>query len=176
MKKCLLFLLLSIVISNTSFSQIDSLPKSHVFYADLFMGPYLLIDHTLYKSVVMKGTRLGFETKKNFAFDIEYAVGQQHDETDVRGTTHSAMGRFSYFITNRHTKFRPFVNTGGGFFEFKDFSKDRYGVAFFLSGGSELNISPRVKSFFEGRYLNIGQLNLAGTHELGVFWGIKAKF
>lgn len=146
------------------------------FSMDALMGPYLLLDDVPYQSVLMKGTRIGYQTTSNFEFNVEYLIGNQRDKTDLIGTTHSASGMAQYFLTDNHTRFRPYAYAGGGFFEFKDFSSDKWGASYFLGGGSELRFSHKIKGYFECRYLNIGNLDLGGSHQLGVFWGIKALF
>lgn len=146
------------------------------FNMDLLAGPYLLLDDVGYQSVFMKGTRLGYQTKNNFGFNIEYLIGNQRDKTDLIGTTHSATGMAQYFLTHNSSRFRPYGYLGGGFFEFKDFSKDAWGLSFYAGGGSEVNFKSRIKGYFECRYLNIGNLDLGGKNQLGVFWGIKALF
>lgn len=147
------------------------------FYVDGIVGPYLIVDHTLYKSVFLKGVRLGYETKSGFTFGLEYLVGQQHDATDQLGTTHSAFGVFQYyFLKNSQGRFNPYFVAGGGFFEFKDFSSDVLGVAWYAGMGTELNISNSINAFLEPRYVNLSPLDIGGRNELGVMWGIRARF
>jgi hypothetical protein len=161
---------------STCFSQQKTDSSSQAFSADLMVGPYLMIDHHLYKSVVMQGARLGYAITEDLSFSVEYMVGQQEDVMGQLGTTHAAMGQFGYFLFAPNRLFRPYISAGGGFFEFKDFSKDVLGIAFFGSLGTELNFSTHIKGFLEPRYLNLGPLNLEGKNELGVFWGIRASF
>ncbi len=151
--------------------------KEDSFYADFVMGPYLMVDHNLYKSVFLTGARIGYECKTRFAFQIEYMVGNQEDETGQIGTTHTANGHIAYYFSEPNkNRVRPYVYLGGGFFEFKDFSKDVLGVAWNTGAGSEFNFSPKIKGFIEGRYVNLGWLNLEGRNELGVLWGVRARF
>ena len=182
MKK-LLFLILSLQ-GFISFGDIDTIrySSSYVtpkFRVDLLVGPYLMVDHTHYKSVFMKGTRLGYRADNGIGFQIEYLNGQQHDNEDELGTTHNATGHLTYhFIKddNHYRKFSPYIYAGGGFFEFKDFSKDVLGVAFYAGGGCEYLTQHSLRIFTEGRYLNLSPLNLGGSHQLGIFWGVRARF
>lgn len=146
------------------------------FLADVYIGPYLFVDHTPYKSVMMKGVRLGYEFHPRMAVLIEYMAGQQHDVNDQLGTTQSASGQFQFFLNKHGQRFHPYGQVGGGFFEFKDFSKDVLGVAFYAGLGTELNVSPTIKGFIESRYLNLSPMNVGGRNELGVFWGLRARF
>lgn len=146
------------------------------FTMDALMGPYLLLDDVMYKSVTMRGTRIGYQTKKNWGFNVEYIIGNQRDTAGALGTTHSATGMVQYFLTDQTTKFRPYGYGGGGFFEFKDFSRDQYGLAYYLGAGTELKLLDHLRGYVECRYLNIGQLDIGGSNQIGVFWGIKALF
>lgn len=171
------FSIFIIFICQASFSQQDTVNVDpSAFSIDYIMGPYLMVDHHLYKSVFMQGARINYET--GFAaYGIEYLVGMQEDETGELGTTHSVSAKVDYFLLkNSLSRFRPYAYIGGGFFEFKDFSKDKLGVAFYTGLGSEFNFSSVVKGFIEGRYLNLGPLKLDGKNEIGVFWGIRVKF
>ena len=175
MRNILLYIV-ALVIINTGFSQQKTDTSRAIFSADLLMGPYLMVDHHLYKSVTMNGARLGYAVSENLTFSLEYMVGQQEDETGQQGTTHAATGQFAYSFASTTSKFRPYILLGGGFFEFKDFSKDVLGVAFYSGLGTELNFSNKIKGFVEPRYLNLGPLNLEGKNEIGVFWGVRVWF
>lgn len=166
-----------LVIVGTAFSQEIKIEK-HTFYADIISGPYLMVDHHLYKSVYLKGPRVGYHINTKFSIGLEYMVGHQDDENGVSGTTHTANGQLFYYFIDRSvpSKFSPYVLMGGGFMEFKDFSKDVYGVAFYGGAGFACPLSNRVQGFFESRYVNLGPLNLAGKNELGVLWGLRVDF
>lgn len=177
MRRILALFILTFLSIQTVKSQDSTKQSCGSFYADFAVGPYLMVDHIRYKSVFLKGARLGFEHKSGLSFGIEYLVGQQHDIQDQLGTTHSAMGMFQYFpIKNKAQRFRPYLLAGGGFFEFKDFSKDVLGVAFYGGGGILLRFSPQISGFIESRYVNLGPMNLEGKNELGVLWGVRASF
>ncbi len=153
-----------------------STPPKNLF-VDFITGPYLFVHHHDYKSVFLTGARLGYEFNPKFAFSLEYMVGQQHDVYNQLGMTHTANGQLTYFFyAENTTRIRPYLHLGGGFFEFKDFEKDVLGVAWNTGGGATFNITPTIKGFIEGRYVNLGWLNLGGQHELGVHWGVRAKF
>ena len=138
----------------------------------------MFVDHHHYKSVFLKGVRIGYECNSKFAFSLEYMAGQQHDVNNELGMTHTANGQITYFFLPKNTqpRFRPYLHIGGGFFEFKDFSKDVLGVAWNAGGGAELGFSKRIKGIVEARYVNLGWLNLEGKNELGVLWGLRARF
>ncbi len=176
MKKIILLLIVS-TYASAIYSQKSGTDSTSSFYIDGIAGPYLIVDHTLYKSVFLKGVRLGYEHRSGVTFGIEYLVGQQHDRENMLGTTHSAAGILQYyFLKNRDGRFNPYFLAGGGFFEFKDFSSDVLGVAFYGGLGTELNLSKNINGFLESRYVNLGPLNLEGKNELGVMWGLRARF
>jgi len=167
-----------LIATGTAFSQEEGIIEENKFYADFIAGPYLMIDHHLYKSVFLKGPRLGYHVNSKFSLGLEYMVGQQHDITGALGTTHTANGQVFYHFSNRSKpgKFSPYLLIGGGFIEFKDFSEDIYGVAFYGGAGFNFPIFDRIQGFFESRYINLGPLNLEGKNELGVLWGIRVNF
>jgi hypothetical protein len=167
-----------IVATGTTFSQEEDVIEKHYLYADLITGPYLMIDHHLYKSVFMKGTRLGYHVNSRVSLGLEYMVGQQDDRTGVSGTTHTANGQVYYYLTDRLVprKISFYLLIGGGFFEFKDFSKDVYGLAYHGGAGFNFPIFDRIQGFMEGRYINLGPLNLEGKNEIGVLWGLRVNF
>ena len=175
MKQKLILPILFILLAASSMAQTSDSSKTKLFTVDLLTGPYLFVDHILYKSVFMKGVRIQYKPGK-LAFGIEYLAGQQNDTKQELGTTHSAAGIVSYSLIKETKRFNPYLYTGGGFFEFKDFSKDVYGVAFYVGAGTELNISPTIKGIVESRYVNLGPMQLGGKNELGVLWGIRAYF
>jgi len=148
------------------------------FHADFVMGPYLILDGTIYESVFLRGIRVGKEYSSGLMVGIEYLAGNQEDLQGQLGTSHSAFGTLSYFLKKDTPgiRFRPYVTSGAGFFEFKDFSADVYGIAFYLGAGIDMNFSRSVKGFLEPRYVNTGLIDVNGTHQLGVMWGIRGRF
>ncbi len=178
MKKIILFGLVLLVSTGLTFGQEENNIEDRNFYADLIFGPYLMIDHHLYKSVILKGPRLGYHINSRFSLGLEYMVGQQEDVTGVLGTTHTANGQVFYHLSDRSEprKFYPYLLLGGGFIEFKDFSEDVYGVSFYGGAGFYFPIINRIQGFFESRYINLGPLNLAGKNEIGVLWGLRVNF
>lgn len=178
MTKIIQLLLALTITTGTAFSQEEDVTVKHKLYADLITGPYLMIDHHLYKSVFLKGTRLGYHVNSRFSLGLEYLVGLQEDTKGVLGTTHTANGQVFYHFINRSVprKISPYLLLGGGFFEFKDFSKDVYGVAFYGGVGLNYPIFNRIQGFFESRYINLGPLKLEGKNELGILWGLRVNF
>ena len=145
------------------------------FYADYMMGTYLLLDDVDYKSVILNGFRLGVKPSKRIAYQMEYLIGSQDDRAGITGTTHTANLQILYYLNDQKGKFSPYIYGGGGFFEFKDFSKDVLGVALNGGAGTEVNLSNKIAALAEFRYINLGPLNLQGTHQIGVLWGIRLK-
>ncbi len=178
MKKIIQLVIVLLVATGSTFSQEENVIEEHKFYADLIFGPYLMIDHHQYKSVILKGPRLGYHINSKFSLGLEYMVGQQQDITGAMGTTHTANGQVFYHFLNRSfpRKFTPYLLLGGGFIEFKDFSEDVYGVSFYGGAGFYFPIFDRIQGFFESRYVNLGALNLEGKNELGVLWGLRVNF
>ncbi len=177
MQKVLLIFVL--VFTVCSIKAQDDNPKSQkTFYGDFVMGPYLILDGTIYESVFLRGMRLGYETEKGIAIGVEYLAGHQEDLQGQLGTTHSAFGTLKYYRVKKDAdnRFRWYGLAGGGFMEFKDFSADVYGIAFYLSLGLEMNFSENIKGFLEPRYVNTGLMNANGTHQLGVMWGVSGRF
>jgi len=150
--------------------------KKHKFYLDYVMGPYLFVDHIPYDAVFMNGCRLGFNIKQHFDFSIEYVVGQQQDDQNTLGMTHNVNGQFAYHPLPESQLFNPYLFVGGGFFEFKAFSSDVYGISYHAGGGTTVKFTNRLSGLFEARYLNLGLMNLGGEHELAVFWGARVAF
>lgn len=177
MKKIIFLCLLlsNVFISN---AQDGNIASDKPYYADLVMGPYLILDGTIYESVFLRGIRIGYERNSGLAYGIEYIAGNQEDLKGELGTTHSAFGYIKYFTkkNDNSARFRPYMLAGGGFFEFKDFSADVLGVAFYLGAGTEMNFNNTFKGFLEPRYVNLGTMDADGTHQLGVMWGIRARF
>lgn len=146
------------------------------FYLDYIMGPYLFVDHIPYDAVFMNGCRLGFNIKKRADFSIEYVVGQQQDNQHTLGMTHNVNGQFAYHFLPNSKPFNPYIFVGGGFFEFKAFTTDVYGISYHAGGGTTVQFTNRISGLFEARYLNLGLMNLGGQHELAVFWGARLGF
>ena len=146
------------------------------FYLDYVMGPYLFIDHIPYDAVFMNGCRLGFNIKQRFDFSIEYVVGQQQDDQNTLGMTHNVNGQLAFHPIPYSELFNPYVFVGGGFFEFKSFSSDVYGISYHAGGGTTVKFTQRLSGLFEARYLNLGLMNLGGEHELAVLWGARFGF
>ena len=178
MIKVFQIVLVAFIATSVCSGQENKIKEEHKFYADFIGGPYLMIDHHLYKSVFLKGPRLGYHLNSKFSLGLEYMVGQQQDIKGELGTTHTANGQIFYHFLNRSIprNFSPFLLVGGGFFEFKDFSKDVYGVAFYGGAGFRFPMFDPIEGFCEGRYINLGPLNLEGKNELGVLWGVRANF
>lgn len=146
------------------------------YHLEYIMGPYLFVDHIPYDAVFMNGCRLGLKMNPHFDFNIEYVVGQNHDDQHTLGMTHNVNGQFAYYPMVNSSPFKPYLFAGGGFFEFKAFTTDVYGVSFHGGGGTLVNFSPRISGLFEARYLNLSQMKLGGEHELAVFWGARIVF
>lgn len=146
------------------------------FFADAVMGPYLFIEHIPYNSVLLQGARLGYESQNGIAFILEYVAGQQDDDQNTLGLTHNVSLQASYFMLPSTTKFRPYVFAGGGFLEFKSFTRDKYGMGYYAGLGTETNLSSRFKGLIEFRYLNIANFDYDAKNEVGVFWGVRANF
>ncbi len=174
MKKTLFILLFSLF-GMTMYSQGDILNKTP-YSADLVMGPYLILDGTIYESVFLNGVRIGYDFHPRMTIGLEYLAGNQEDLAGQLGTTHSAFGNFKYYLKGDEKKYRPFLLAGGGFFEFKDFSQDVLGISFYLSLGFDLRLSNRVRGFLEPRYVNLGLLDADGTHQFGMMWGVRGLF
>ena len=135
---------------SVTYSQEDfaGVAKEHKFYLDYVMGPYLFIDHIPYDAVFMNGCRLGFNIKRHFGFSIEYVVGQQQDDQNTLGMTHNVNGQFAYHPIPQSELFNPYLFVGGGFFEFKAFSSDVYGISYHAGGGTTVKFSPRISGLF----------------------------
>lgn len=169
----LLFFTPNLYAQNTSS---NSTKKDHPFYLEYIMGPYLFVDHIPYDAVMMNGCRLGFDIRPKFNFAIEYVVGQQQDDQNTLGMTHNVNAQFIYNFMPQSKPFKPYLFAGGGFFEFKAFSSDVYGVSWNVGGGSTVRFTDRLSGVMEARYLNLSQLKLGGEHELAVFWGARIAF
>ncbi len=164
---------------NISFAQNDTsntTEKPKNFYLDYIMGPYLFIDHIPYDAVMMNGCRLGYNFNPKFNFSIEYVVGQQQDDQNTLGMTHNVNGQFAWMINPNSMRFSPYLFAGGGFFEFKSFSSDVYGISFHGGGGTTIKFTPRISGLIEARYFNLGLMDLGGENEIAVFWGARIGF
>lgn len=157
-------------------SQDNETKMATPYSIDFVMGPYLILDGTIYESVLLRGVRIGYDMHPRYTIGLEYLVGNQEDLAGQLGTTHSAFANFKYYFKDKETRFRPFLLAGGGFFEFKDFSRDVLGVSFYLSAGYDMRLTKNVKAFLEPRYVNLGLLGADGTHQFGMMWGIRGEF
>ncbi len=169
-------LLLSLSISTFAFSQSQTESTDKAFYFDLVSGPYLFVDHIPYDAVMMTGARLGHAFTSRFNANIEYVVGQQHDEQHTLGMTHNVNAQFCYDLKSNPKLFAPYVFAGGGFMEFKSFTTDVYGIQYNLGMGTTLKFTNRLYGLIEARYFNLGLMDLGGQHELAVFWGLRCNF
>ena len=140
------------------------------------MGPYLFIDNILYDAALMQGCRLGFKLNQRFNFSIEYVVGENDDQLDILGLVHNANAQLTYYFKPSSTPFKPYMFAGGGFFEFKEYSTDTYGISWNLGGGVNARFTNHLSGILEARYLNLAQLDLGGQHQMGVFWGARFSF
>lgn len=174
--KIILIIVTLFCVSSHGYGQISvSSDEKTQFYADYMMGTYLLLDDVDYKSVILNGFRLGMKPGTRIAYQLEYLIGNQDDRAGVTGTTHTANLQIIYYLNDQQGKFSPYLYGGGGFFEFKDFSKDVLGFALNAGMGTEVNFSSKIAALAEFRYINLGPLNLQGTHQIGVLWGIRLK-
>lgn len=180
MKKTLflfLFIASTLTINTTTFGQDANNNKTpHPFYVDYVMGPFLFVDDIAYEAVFMNGCRLGFNINQNFNFSIEYVAGQQSDFLFNNGMTHNANLQFSYHFLPKSQPFSPYLFTGSGFFEFKEFTTDVYGISWHLGMGTTLKINDRLSGLIESRYLNTGWLDVGGQNQLAVMWGARLSF
>lgn len=162
----------SAITATTSNSDLNE----HRFFVDYIMGPYLFVDNIAYDAVFMNGCRLGFNLNSKFNFSIEYVAGQQPDNQNDMGMTHYANGQLAYHFLTKDKPFNPYIYAGGGFFEFKEFTVDVYGIAYHLGLGTTLRLSNRVNGLIEARYLNTGLLDVGGQNQLAVTWGARLSF
>jgi len=177
MKGFSLIILFSLLINIAGYSQEDDpIINEPKLFADFLMGPYLFIDHIQYDAVMLFGSRLGYDISNSFSFIVEYVVGQQEDEFGTLGMTHHASIHSSFYLLSKEKKITPYIYAGGGFLEFKAFTKDKYGIGLYGGSGIENNLRELLKSFIEFRYLNISSFGWSAKHEIGVFWGIRLKF
>lgn len=150
--------------------------QKNKFYIDYIMGPYLFVDNIAYDAVFMNGCRLGFNIKNQFNFSIEYVAGQQPDNKNDMGMTHYANGQFAYHFLPNSRPFSPYLYAGGGFFEFKEFTVDVYGIAYHAGLGTTVQLTNRISGIIEARYLNTGLLDVGGQNQLAVTWGARLGF
>lgn len=171
----MVLLSVSLLFATNSFSQEDK-AKPFKYYVDYVQGPYLFVDNIAYEAVFMHGCRLGFKIKKRFDFSIEYVAGQQADNNEDPGMTHYANGQFAYHLAKENKSFNPYLFAGGGFFEFKEFTDDVYGIAYHVGMGTNLRLTNRINGLIELRYLNTGLLDVGGANQLAVTWGVRIGF
>jgi len=147
-----------------------------LWFSDFIMGPYLFIDHIPYDSVIMFGTRLGKKSKNNFAYVLEYIIGQQQDEQNTLGLTHQVSLHALYYLKHHENKFRPYLYAGGGFLEFKSFTDDEYNMSYYGGVGMEIKMGDRFHSIIEPRYLNLAPFSFEAQNEIGIFWGLRVVY
>lgn len=157
------------------YNQTEETPKFD-YHLEYVMGPYLFVDNIVYDAVFMNGCRLGFKLNPHFDFSIEYVVGQGEDVFNNFGMTHNANLQFAYYPWVTNSRFKPYFFTGGGFFEFKEFTTDVYGISVHAGSGTLLEFTPRVNGIIEARYLNTGLLDVNAENQLAVFWGARINF
>ena len=163
--------------SNQGFCQDDNTKiPLFPFYVDYVMGPFLFVDNIAYDAVFMNGCRLGFNIKRNFDFSIEYVAGQQPDNQNDMGITHNANFQLAYHFMPESKPFNPYLYTGTGFFEFKEFTNDVYGLSWHFGMGTTLKFNDRLSGLIESRYLNTGWLDVSGQNQLAVMWGARVSF
>lgn len=146
------------------------------YYVDYVQGPYLFVDNIAYDAVFMNGCRLGFDFSDRFDFSIEYVAGRNPDNMNNMGMTHYANGQFAYHFMPDSQPFNPYLFAGGGFFEFKEFTVDVYGIAYHVGLGTNLQITNRLNGIIEARYLNTGLMDVGGQNQLAVTWGVRLAF
>lgn len=153
----------------------ESKEKGEVF-GDILMGPYLFVQHIPYDAVMMQGARLGCRFPAGIGLAAEYLVGHQTDINNNYGLTHQASVEVLLLGNTPPKRIKPYGMLGMGFLEFKSFTQDKYGIAYHVAAGIEIEYSPKIKGFIEPRYLNISQMDLGGQHELVVTWGVRFAF
>ena len=136
----------------------------------------MFLDNIAYEAVFMHGCRLGFKLKERGNFLIEYVAGHQADNMHDPGMTHYANAQFAYHFIARDTPFAPYGFAGGGFFEFKEFTRDVYGIAYHIGLGTNLRLTNRINGLIEARYLNTGLLDIEGQNQTAVTWGVRVAF
>ncbi|WP_027420073.1 outer membrane beta-barrel protein [Crocinitomix catalasitica] len=169
-----LFAMLTCIASISNAQETEA--EENNIFIEYIMGPYLFIDHIPYDAVFMNGCRLGYEFHPRFNTSLEYVVGQQQDDKNTLGMTHNVNAQLAFYPNANPKKFNPYLFIGGGFFEFKAFSNDVYGISYHAGAGTTLKITERLASVIEARYLNLGLMNLGGEHEIAVFWGVRFNF
>lgn len=171
----LTILCVGILFTTNSFAQ-ETEAKPFKYYIDYVQGPYLFVDNIAYEAVFMHGCRLGFNINKRLDFSIEYVAGQQADNNEDPGMTHYANGQLAYHFKPDSQAFDPYLFAGGGFFEFKEFTDDVYGLAYHIGLGTNLRLTNRINGLIEARYLNTGLLDVGGQNQLAVTWGVRVAF
>ena len=169
-------ILMALTFCTIGMSQSNTESTKKSYYFDLINGPYLFVDHIPYDAVMMTGARLGHRFNSRFHGNIEYVVGQQHDDQNTLGLTHNVNFQFCYDLSKAPKKFAPYIFAGGGMMEFKSFTTDAYGIQYNVGAGTTLKITDRLYGLIEARYFNLGLLDLGGQHEVAVFWGIRGRF
>lgn len=151
-------------------------PIEQEWFTDFLLGPYLFIEHIPYDAVMLYGCRLGLRKKEKLGYVLEYVVGQQEDEQNTLGLTHHVSVHLLYHLNSPENKFRPYAYAGGGFLEFKSFTRDEYNMAYYGGVGIEMQVQEKMHSFIEPRYLNIAPFSFEAKNEIGVFCGLRLLF
>lgn len=175
MRKTFITFFFTLIASAQSYLFAQKNTASHIT-GDLIMGPYLFISHIPYDAVMMSGARLSYSITNSVTIAAAYMVGQQQDDQNTLGLTHHAGIEIGAFLAPPDRIVRPYFMLGTGFFEFKSFSKDKYGIASQCALGAEFKISEKLSALLEPRYLNLGQMNLGGVHQLVICWGLRVTF
>jgi len=180
LKLILLYIMLIYIGSPLKAQNPSSLKQSFEpgseWFTDFLLGPYLFIEHIPYDAVMLYGTRLGKRNNYKFGYVLEYVVGQQEDEQNTTGLTHHVSLHALYYLNKPESKFRPYAYIGGGFLEFKSFTKDEYNMAYYGGVGVEISMREQLHSFIEPRYLNIAPFSFDAKNEIGVFCGVRILY
>jgi len=168
-------------IANFLHTQTPSVPEptynpGSEWFTDFLLGPYLFVEHIPYRSVMMYGTRLGKRNNYKWGYVLEYVVGQQEDDQNTTGLTHHVSLHALYYLNQPQSKFRPYAYLGGGFLEFKSFTRDEYNMAYYGGVGVEISMRSQLHSFIEPRYLNIAPFSFEAQNEIGVFCGVRILY
>jgi opacity protein-like surface antigen len=167
------FICLFLFISGVSYAQEE---KEKSFFIEYVMGPYLFVDNIAYDAVFMNGCRLGYDFHPRFNTSLEYVVGQNDDAQNTLGMTHNVNAQLAFYPNADPKKFNPYFFVGGGFFEFKEFTTDVYGISWHAGAGTTLKLTEKLSGVIESRYLNLGLMDLGGQNQMAVFWGVRYGF
>ncbi len=179
-RNCVFVFILSAMSLAIMGQDVDSQRSTYIpgseWFTDFLMGPYLFVDHIPYSSVMMYGTRLGKRQNYKWGYVLEYVVGQQEDDEGKLGLTHHVSLHALYYMNSPDSKFRPYLYAGGGFLEFKSFTRDEYNMAYYGGMGIEISMRKQLHSFIEPRYLNIAPFSFEAQNEIGVFAGVRILY